>query len=200
MRAEHHVRVGLRLEEPRKDERAVVVQLDRLLLQTRVVPEPLRMADPAPRLRPLHVLRRGRQQAPALQQSVDGEEQFRLGSAPGPLDRGDRLLAVPEPVAQLLLAQPGPLPGDLDLPAEGAEQVRDLIGAIRLAARGDPRARLRRHAAPPPCFPVPGDEPTTARPGHGRTPVHPTVRTGTVTLRTARSTAHGRTYRSRSVR
>jgi hypothetical protein len=49
---------------------------------------------------------------------------------------------------------------------------------------------------PVPCT---EDEPARARPGHGRTPVHHTVRTGTVTPRTDRSAPHGRTTRSPSV-
>src|SRR5690606_4203045 len=175
---------------------------DRLRLQPRIVPEPLRMPHPATGLRPFHVLRGRREQAAAVEQPVDGEEQFGLGRTPCALDRGDRLLAVADPVAQLPLAQPGPLPGDPDLPPQCPEQVRDLVRTVRLTARGNARTRLHRHAAPPPTLiaPCTGDEPARIPPGHGRTPVRHTVRTGTVTLRTAPRAPHGRATRSPSVR
>lgn len=79
---EHSLCVLLGLQQPRHCLVGEVAELDRLRLQPRIIPKPLRMPHPSPRPRPLHILRSRSQQPSTLQQLMHRDKQFGLRRPP----------------------------------------------------------------------------------------------------------------------
>lgn len=105
------------------------------------------MPDPRPGLRPRHVILGCLQQAAGAQQIVRRVQQLRLwGPAPA-LQGRDQVLAVPQPVSELLLRPAGPLPQQLQLFAHRPVQIRRAVHVFRRigAALSAPLMSTVRH-------------------------------------------------------